>query len=326
MPNRQSRHFNAAAKKAAAAGSWLRGIVGECRIVPMDGDAGHRCYFRVVAEGGGAYVLMIDNAAGVDAFVRMRRVFAKTMTVPEVIAATGGFCLLEDFGDEWYLRARNNSNTAALYNAAIRALARMQASSPPGFIRRYDDEALRTEMRLFDDWYCRRYLRRSLSLPERKVLADARDFIVAEVLQQGNVLVHRDYHSRNLMVVGKRSPGVLDFQDAVCGSPFYDMVSLARDAYTYWTLEEQKRMLQYYCRHAKKAGVHVPKKFDDCWRMFNIIGAQRGLKVVGIFARLVLRDNKPGFLRPMPLARRHLLRACAEVPELAALGRLLRGL
>lgn len=338
MSNRQSRHFTAAAKKAAAADVWLRGIIGECRREAMAGDAGHRQYFRIFAKDGGGsngrkgdnkggrFVLMIDDAAGVDTFARMRGLFAKTMTAPRVIAKDGGFCLLEDFGDNWYLRARNKSNCGALYNAAIRALARMQTTPPPRFVRFYDDAMLRAEMLLFDSWYCRRHLRRKLSAPECKALANARDFLSAEIIRQGKVLVHRDYHCRNLMVVGKRSPGVLDFQDAVCGSPFYDVVSLLRDAYTYWTMAEQKKMLQYYCKHAKKGGIKLPDDFAGSWRMFNIIGAQRGLKVLGIFARLVLRDNKAGFLRPMPLARRHLLRACAEVPELSALGDIIRGL
>ncbi len=271
-------------------------------------------------------MLMMDNAGGVDTFVKMRGVFGGAMTVPEVIAADGGFCLLEDFGDEWYLRARKKKTIGALYNAAIRALATMQTLAPPDFVCSYDDKMLRGEMLLFDNWYCRRHLHQTPSAAARKILAQARDFLSAEMLRQGNVLVHRDYHSRNLMVVGRRSPGVLDFQDAVCGSPFYDVASLLRDAYTYWNAAEQKRMLRHYRRCAKDNGAHLPESFAECWRMFNIAAAQRGLKVLGIFARLVLRDGKRGFLRPMPLARRHLLHACDCVPELAGLGRFVRGL
>ena len=314
----------------AAAAKWLRRVVGEFNIAAISGDAGHRKYFRVCADSG-VFVLMIDKT-GIAAFAKMREIFAKAMTVPQIIKADSvrGLCLLEDFGDVWYLQIRNKPNGGALYNAAIRALIKLQTMPPPAAIKDYDNALLRREMRLFDNWYCRRHLQQTLSPSVRHKLAAARSFLTAEIINgqsgQGGVLVHRDYHCRNLMVLNdRRSPGVLDFQDAVCGSPFYDMVSLLRDAYTYFPPAQQKKMLHYYCQNARAAGIALPQSFAECWRMFNIVGAQRGLKVLGIFARLVLRDGKRGFLRPMPLARRHLLCACRQVPQLFALGKLIGG-
>lgn len=307
-------------------GGWLQQRAGAHTLQALAGDAGHRRYFRVRGESGG-FVLM-EDAQGVGAFVKMRAVLAKAMTVPAIadFDDAQGLCLLEDFGDDWYLSARGKPESAKLYDAAIAALVRLQTLNPPPQVARYGEGKLREEMLLFDEWYCKQHLRETLPPAAQTILNSARDFLVGEMSNHGEVLVHRDYHSRNLMILpdDKRNPGVLDFQDAVVGSPFYDVVSLLRDAYLHFPHTVQRERLQSYCGKARAAGVALPHEFEECRRGFNVAGAQRGLKVLGIFARLALRDGKREFTKSMPLAYRHLLRACRAVPELTPLWSLLK--
>lgn len=250
------------------------------------------------------------------------------LNVPQVLAQDieRGFLLLSDLGDETYLSALNETTADELYRDAIAALIRMQVASRPGVFAPYDGALLTREMQLFPDWYVARHLAITLADADQQVLQHAFAELNRNILAQARVYVHRDYHSRNLMVCRDgehRNPGVLDFQDAVYGPITYDLVSLFKDAYIAW---DEERVLDWtvrYWQSARQAGLSVPQDFADFYRDFEWMGVQRHIKILGIFARLYHRDGKDGYLKDMPLVMDYLRRACARYIELRPLLRLL---
>ncbi|MDO8932015.1 MAG: phosphotransferase, partial [Rhodocyclaceae bacterium] len=231
--------------------------------------------------------------------------------VPAVLAAdlAQGFLLLSDLGSTTYLNAFDADNTVALYDAATDALIRLQSASRPHELPPYDRELLKRELDLFPDWYIAKHLGIELSTAQRKILDDAFETILAVNLAEPQVYVHRDYHSRNLMVTGP-NPGIVDFQDAVYGPISYDLVSLFKDAYVEWPEDLAIDWLVRYWEKARKAGLPVRADFGDFYRDYEWMGVQRHIKVLGIFARLCHRDGKDGYLKDMPLVAKYLRTAC----------------
>lgn len=318
--------------------AWLSGCAAGALALPEDalswralsGDAGSRRYYRLAAAGATHLAVVDSSLAQQETFVRLRRLFAEAgARVPQVLAqgtvGAEGWLLIEDFGDAMYAHCPPDEKQA-LYQAALQTLVALQGSAAlAAALPRYDEKMLMEEMQLFEEWYCPRHLQRPLPPRARQALAAAQRFLCAEMLAQPPVAVHRDYHCRNLMVCESgASPGVLDFQDAVCGSALYDVVSLLRDAYVEFSAAEQQAWLQRYWEMARAAGVAAAGEcFGDCQRRFNIAGAQRGLKVLGIFSRLAYRDGKARYLDDLPLVYAHTLSACAAVAALEPLAELL---
>jgi aminoglycoside/choline kinase family phosphotransferase len=312
---------------------WLAVTLGggDFSIAPASDDASFRRYFRV--RRGEAQPSLVAMDAPPDkencaAFVHVARLFAGAgVHVPAIHAQDleQGFLLLSDLGDTTYLDALDERNAGKLYEDALDALLRIQRASRPGLLPDYDRELLERELRLFPDWYVARQLQRELDAAQLQTLEKAFSTILANNLGQARVFVHRDYHSRNLMVC-EPSPGILDFQDAVYGPITYDLVSLLRDAYIAW---DEERVIDWAIRYWEKAragGLPVAGDFSDFYRDFEWMGAQRQLKVLGIFARLSFRDGKGGYLKDQPLVMSYLRRTCGRYRELAALGRLLEEL
>ncbi len=309
---------------------WLETTLGssDFSIAPASDDASFRRYFRI--RRGEAQPSLVAMDAPPDRencrqFMHVARVFAEAgVHVPEIRAQDleRGFLLLEDLGSTTYLDALDERSAGGLYSDALDALLRIQLASRPGVLPDYDEQLLERELRLFPDWYVARQLRRELGAAQRETLEKTFSMILANSLGQARVFVHRDYHSRNLMVC-EPCPGILDFQDAVHGPITYDLVSLLRDAYIAW---EEERVIDWavrYWERARKAGLPVAGDFADFYRDFEWMGAQRQLKVLGIFARLFFRDGKDGYLKDQPLVMRYLRRTCERYGELAALARLL---
>ena len=251
--------------------------------------------------------------------------------VPKVIAQdlTQGFLLLSDLGDDTYLSQLNADNALALYGDATDALIKLQRASAPNVLPPYDEALLNREMQLFPDWYIAKHLGIALTANQNAVLRASFDALNANILAQGQVYVHRDYHSRNLMVCQGKSehnPGVLDFQDAVYGAIAYDLVSLLKDAYIAWDEEQVIDWAVRYWQPAKKAGLPVPHDFSEFYRDFEWMGAQRHIKVLGIFARLYHRDGKDGYLKDMPLVMAYLRKVCGRYIELRPMLKLLNTL
>ena len=308
---------------------WLNATLGvETCMAPASDDASFRRYFRIRRGGSQASLIAMDAPPDKEScaqFVRVARLFAEAgVHVPAIHAQdlAQGFLLLSDLGDTTYLSALDEHSAGALYGHALDALIQIQLASRPGALPDYDRGLLEREMRLFPEWYVSRQLRRELSPAQAGSLENAFSAILANNLAQAQVFVHRDYHSRNLMV-SDPCPGILDFQDAVYGPVTYDLVSLLRDAYIAW---EEERVIDWTVRYwekARSARLPVAAEFADFYRDFEWMGVQRQLKVLGIFARLSLRDGKDGYLKDQPRVMGYLRRACGRYSGLSPLARLL---
>lgn len=297
-------------------------------LAPASADASFRRYFRVTFDDASTLVVMDAPPAHEDIrpWLHVQQLFhAAGAHVPEVLARDmeRGYLLLADLGSTTYLAALNaGADADALYRAAIDTLIDIQRSSRPDTLPAYDRALLKRELDLFPDWYIGKHVAIDFGSTERNALEAVFGKILAVNLAEPPVYVHRDYHSRNLMVAGDR-PGVIDFQDAVYGPISYDLASLFKDAYVEWEEERTLDWLARYWEQAKKAGLPVRADFGAFFRDYEWMGVQRHIKVLGIFARLYHRDGKDGYLKDMPLVAKYLRAACTRYSELFPLLRLL---
>lgn len=308
---------------------WLETVLGNASftIVPASSDASFRRYFRVTEEGR-TFIAMDapPPQENCEPFVHVAQVFGDAgLNVPRVLGQDieRGFLLLTDLGDTTYLSAiRENNNVNDLYRDACLALVKLQTASRKDVFPDYDEALLTREMQLFPDWFVGKHLQTALSAEQQQTLHAVFELLNRNILTQPQVYVHRDYHSRNLMVCDD-NPGVLDFQDAVYGAITYDLVSLLKDAYVKWEEEQILDWAVRYWQAAREAGLPVALDFGEFYRDFEWMGVQRHLKVLGIFARLYHRDGKDGYLKDMPLVMHYLYAACTRYRELKPLVKLL---
>jgi len=300
-------------------------------LAPASADASFRRYLRVTREDGTTLVVMDAPPSHEDVrpWLHVRQLFAAAGAhVPAVLAedVANGFLLISDLGSTTYLAAlQNGADADELYRSAIDTLIDIQRAGRPGMLPAYDRDVLKRELDLFPDWYIGKHVAIDFGDKDRSALEAVFEKILAANLAEPAVHVHRDYHSRNLMVDGARpgAPGVIDFQDAVHGPITYDLVSLFKDAYVAWDEERTLDWLVRYWERAKKAGLPVRADFGEFFRDYEWMGVQRHVKVLGIFARLFHRDGKDGYLKDMPLVAQYLRKACTRYGELAPLLRLL---
>jgi len=303
----------------------------------VSGDASFRRYFRLRSAVTGKTWVAVDappENEDSDQFIAIANLFAEAgARVPAILAAdlTQGFMLLQDFGDQLYLPLLLEDQalmskeawpstippkrTHDLYQGAMAALVKLQCQSNEGNegnltgnLPRYDESKLLLEMNLFPEWFCQYLCGLELGVGERQLLETTFQFLASSALTQPQVIVHRDYHSRNLMVLPQTiggedgSPGMIDFQDAVLGAYSYDLVSLLRDCYIRWP---DTLVCQWALDYKMLAVTHgvLPNSYSDeqFLRDFDLMGLQRHFKVMGIFARLAIRDNKPTYLADIPL-------------------------
>jgi N-acetylmuramate 1-kinase len=312
--------------------AWLKNKLDghEFTLTTASADASFRRYFRVHLNGK-TLIAMDAPPPQEDCtpFVKVAKLMLDAgLNVPEVLAQDleNGFLLLSDLGDNTYLSQLNASNAQALYGEASNALIKLQLASKANMLPAYDETLLTREMQLFPDWYVAKHLKIELNTEQQLALKNTFDLLNKNILSQAQVYVHRDYHSRNLMITKKNPPGVLDFQDAVYGAITYDLVSLLKDAYISWDEEQVIDWAVRYWQPAKKAGLPVPEDFSEFYRDFEWMGAQRHIKVLGIFARLSYRDGKDGYLKDMPLVLHYLRKVCERYVELRPMLRLLDAL
>jgi N-acetylmuramate 1-kinase len=310
---------------------WLQQILGAgaFTLTIASADASFRRYFRVHLDNK-TLIAMDAPPPQEDCapFVKVAKLMLNAgLNVPEVIAQdlANGFLLLSDLGDDTYLSQLNAANAQTLYGAATDALIKLQLASKPNVLPPYDEALLTREMNLFPDWYIEKHLGIALEANQDAALRASFALLNKNILAQTQVYVHRDYHSRNLMIC-KDNPGILDFQDAVFGAITYDLVSLLKDAYIQWDEEQIIDWLVRYWEKARKAGLLVPQDFSEFYRDFEWMGAQRHIKVLGIFARLNYRDGKAAYLKDMPLVLHYLRKVCERYVELRPLLRLLDAL
>lgn len=305
--------------------AWLQDILDthSYMLEPASTDASFRRYFRAQV-GDAAYIVMDAPPAreNCQSFVSIATLLANVgVHVPSVLSAdvAQGFLLLEDLGSEHYLDVLDGSNVERLYGDAFAALATFQACAPIDSLCRYSESLLRAEMELFLDWFLVKHLQIDPSENERKQLAELFGVLCRAALEQPQVFVHRDYHSRNLMIQQRHNPGILDFQDAVHGPVTYDLVSLLRDVYICWSSDQVEKWVAGYHDLAVQHGILEQENPAAFQRWFDLMGVQRHLKVAGIFSRLNYRDGKPRYLKDIALALTYLLEICGRYSELKPL-------
>lgn len=354
-PDSRLADCRAADPRVAELERWLNQLpalqsMAPVRLAPASSDASFRRYFRVTpasdSASGSASGSASDSASGstsdtpatsliaMDAppdkedcrpFVRIAGLLTEAgLHVPQVLAQdlAQGFLLLSDLGQRTYLQALRSQAPDPLYRDAMAALVRLQSASRPDVLPPYDRTLMLRELQLLPAWYLQRQLQVTLTEAQQQQLQQVFDVLLENCLQQPQVWVHRDYHSRNLMQTTP-NPGVLDFQDAVYGPITYDLVSLLRDAYIQWEEAQELEWCIGYWESARKAGLPVRADFAEFYRDYEWMGAQRQIKVVGIFARLALRDGKQAYLDDQPQVLRLLLRTCRRYRELAPLAALI---
>lgn len=301
-------------------------------------DASFRRYFRVVGRARddkfpSSLIVMdappdkesLDDFIAIDQLLVTNKVHAPSI---HAINLAQGFLLLEDLGNRTYLdELRHHSRQ--LYGDALDALLAIQSVNDAALIDEhnhdsslnrfvppiYDKQLIESELNLFIDWYCERHLNVTLSDHERQLWADLKNTLVGVFKQQPQVLVHRDFHSRNLMVTEHRSPGVIDFQDMVSGPISYDLVSLFKDCYIEWPRATQLDWLQTYLDKRQTSQPSFQIDFEQLIEWYDLTGLQRHIKVLGIFCRLNYRDHKNHYLNDLPLVEKYVKEVLNLYPQ-----------
>lgn len=284
---------------------WIKETLGVTTysLEPASGDASFRRYFRLLTDADQFIAVDAppekeDNAS----FVNVTHLLeAEGLPVPHIHYSSldFGFFLLSDFGDTLLLNVLNNENVNTLYAKAFDALTIMQ-QTPTTSLPDYSQELLLTEMELFREWFLSKHLSIELSSSEHVLLDQVFASLIANALSQPQVFVHRDYHSRNLMQIDEKYPGIIDFQDAVCGPVTYDLVSLLRDCYIEWPLTQVEAWALSYRNKVLSEKIITNVDEQTFLKWFDLMGIQRHLKAIGIFSRLNIRDNKPNYLQAIP--------------------------
>jgi len=306
---------------------WLHSVLGQAdfTLARASNDAGFRSYWRAVSDGRS--LIVMDAPPVLEPVAPWLRIHALLdaggVRVPGVLAqdARQGFVLLEDLGPETCLHLLSSVTADALFTAAIEQLLRVQAIAPPADLPVYDAALLMRDLRLFDEWFLGRHLGVTLDETSARRLLEVFGFLVEAALAQPQVLVHRDFMPRNLIKTGD-AVAVIDFQDAVRGPMAYDVLSLTKDAFISWPEAEVERWTRQYHQRAQSAGLPVPA-WARFVRDFDLIGVQRHLKVLGIFARLAHRDGKPKYIADAARFVAYLQAVIPRYPELAALDEIL---
>lgn len=309
--------FEATDARLQQATDWARRTLGEdgLRVEPISSDASFRRYFRVHRGDRESLVLMDappekeDSRPFIDIAGRLRE---SGLHAPEILHfdLERGFGIIEDLGNTLYRQVIDARSALALFPALFDVLARMARDVPAGGLPRYDDALLQQELDLFPDWYLDQHKKRPFSAGEQECWRILSRALIKNARQQPQVFVHKDFHSCNLMFRDGEMPGIIDFQDAVRGPLSYDFISLIWDRYIHWPRPQLE--LWMADMHARLEPGFGP---DEWVRYCDLMGLQRNLKVVGIFARLRYRDNKEGYVEMIPMFYRYLLDVLPRYPE-----------
>lgn len=304
---------------------WINQQLGSSlpELSLISGDASFRRYFRFNYDN--TSYIAVDSPPQHEnnhAFFNVANMLADNGSIVpsiEKIDFNQGFMMLSDLGDELYLSYLTPQNVDELYLKAIDSIIGMQAISPTKLqeLPLFDSNELNQEMSWFSEWLVGRHLNLELTLIEKNIINEAFVLLTENALNQPQVFVHRDYHSRNLMISSQGTPAIIDFQDAVIGPISYDLVSLIKDSYIQWSEQEIYGWCRYFYQQLSAAGT-VEQSFDEFFKSFELMGIQRNLKILGIFCRLQHRDSKSGYLKDLPLTFNYLINATAKYPELNA--------
>lgn len=321
--NPDSPHARVDARKLALA-NWVTQNTSEhehpIELHSLGSDAGFRRYFRYQQPSQWLAVDAPPATEDTHQFLAIARFMAHQGARSPAIAAADagqGFLLVEDFGDRLFFHEATHQNADGLYQQAMNSLLQLHRSQDDSaLIPRYDRALLHRELEIFSEWFVGNLLGYSLGDAEQQMLNTLFIQLEDNALTQPQTFVHRDYHSRNLLLLADNSLGVIDFQGALWGGVTYDLVSLLRDCYLRWPAEQVNRWALDYRTKAISAGIIPEVSEAEFLRWFDWLGLQRHIKVLGIFARLCLRDNKTGYLNDLPLVIRYTLEVAEQYPEL----------
>ncbi len=300
---------------------WVDQALGiEATLVPMQGDAGGRRYFNIEQKPGWLAVDAPPETEKVKQFLYLSGIFGRHgVPVPSIVAteAEKGFLLVENLGEGLFSKHVNAETAPVIYGEALLTqLAMAQIPLEGVSVPLFDREFILQELGIFREWFVQQMLGVKLGVEDIKVLDTVFELLAREALQQPFVFMHRDYHSRNILLVNGKSV-VIDYQDAVVGPLTYDLASLLKDAYLRLPPEDVQRWALVYGDMAREAGLLTDVSVDSFIRSFDLMGLQRHLKILGIFARLHLRDQKSGYLHDLPRVIGYVQEVCARYPELS---------
>ncbi|GLQ46914.1 hypothetical protein GCM10007862_19650 [Dyella lipolytica] len=310
--------------RATARLAWTRASLGDNTLTlePASADASFRSYWRTHHDGR-SWIVMDSPPAQEDPrpwLVIGQQLAAAGLHVPAVYDKDlqQGFLLIEDLGSRLYLSALNDDNADALYSSAMDALLRMQAKMDYRDLPPFDRDVVMRGLEIMPEWFLGRHLGHTPDNNEQNVLNAAFDIVWRNMQEQPRCFVHRDFHSRNLLIVENNSPGIIDFQGALNGPIAYDLASLLRDGYIAWKRERVEAWVESYRRRLKEArliGPEVDRKHFLRW--FDLTGLHRHIRVLGQFYRLWYRDGKPGYLADVPRVYHYVVSVAQSYPELA---------
>lgn len=300
---------------------WVHTDWPTATIEVASADASFRRYFRIIKSENHekkTYIAMDappkqeDCTPFIDVTMRLRDA---NVHAPDIIKQdlSQGFLLLEDFGNTPYLNALNDSTADQLYADALKCLIKIQQANTDK-LPEYDEALLIQEMQLMPEWFLQTHLKINPDNEQQKIIDRTLHAISTVVLQQPQVFVHRDYHSRNLMITANDNPGVIDYQDAVLGPVTYDLVSILRDCYIQWPIEKVRKWALAFKQDAVSAGLIDEVSDQTFSQWFDYMGMQRHLKVLGIFARLNHRDGKSDYLNDLPLTLEYFMNVANKYP------------
>lgn len=311
---------------------WLMAqfCLDDLQLVSLTGDAGFRCYFRF--EHDNKSYIAVDappEKSNNQAFIDVQEFLASCqIQVPAIHAVDFelGFFCLTDLGNVLLAQQLNSSNAKDLYLNALAEIEKVAISSIPDSLNlaEFNDDFIRTELAIFQQWLLNEHLAIQLTIQEQQALEHCFDYLVEAIAEQPQVFMHRDYHSRNIMVLADDSLAVIDFQDAVLGPITYDLVSLLRDCYVRWPDNIIAPLVEYYRQTMQKHFTDADFSPSNWQRWFDLTGMQRHIKASGIFARLHHRDGKSGYLQDIPLTLSYIVDISQQYDKLEFLGELIR--
>lgn len=302
--------------------NWIQETWPKATLSVASADASFRRYFRIHHQGKTLIAMDAppekeDSQPFIDV---TQRLLNAGVHAPDILKQSldQGFLVLSDLGSIPYLDQLNDETADTLYSDAIQALLNIQRADSSN-LPIYNADLLQKEMQLMSDWFLNTHLKITLNTNQQQIISDTFNTLTKAILEQPQAFVHRDYHSRNLMVTAKDNPGIIDYQDAVLGSITYDLVSLLRDCYIVWPPNKVEQWALAYRDQAVSANIINAVDDDTFMRWFDLMGLQRHIKVLGIFARLYHRDGKKNYLNDLPMTLNYVMQIGKKHPETQAL-------
>ena len=278
-------------------------------------DASFRSYYRVMSQGDTKIIMDAPpQHEPLTSFLDVtKRLASAKINVPIIyeVDESKGYILMSDLGKNNYLDALNKETVYCLYTDAIDVICRIQNYASSKGLEAFDMNIQIKEMDLFKDWFLEKHLKMKLNQDQSIYLKDFNEILVSRISKIPTTFVHRDFHSRNLMVTDKNNPGVLDYQDSMIGPMTYDLVSLLKDCYIKWDDELIYKMVKTYFQRLEQS-----INYDEFEYWFDMTGLQRHLKAIGIFSRLYYRDQKSSYLKDIPKTLSYIVELCTKYPEL----------